>query len=710
MSSYTIELPDGSAAPQDRTIDRVRKLEGSSADAVSPKGAIGLYQITPATASAYGLDTARLKDPTYSERAAHKIISDLEAKFPGDEQAVLVAYNAGPGRAKKWVDSGRDWATLPAETRKYLTGASRLGVSGKYTIEPPDAGDAAPAKPAPAKPKPTPRQSALATATEPLRKLPGDIGHEFMEAGRANQRVITAAEKRNADRDARIRKGDIRISDFLPDTHALTDAAQLGGNALAQIAAPVTGAIHSLVGRPTENTTGSPTAGRVAETAAGLAIPVAGEVRAASEAGRIAKAEGVTAKTAREIAERAKAAPAPKANALKATVEKLSSDDPEHIAAVNRLKAAGVKPAAHQAAGGSARRLVESAKSNPYVGEGVRKAEEAAGDSFNRALYNKVLEPLGEKVPDTFPVGRDGVRAMKAKMDHEYDAVLPHVRVVADKPLIDQLAEIRTSADKLGEKEAKQFETILNQDVLHKVGPEGMDGRTFKDVESDLLRQARGFKGSQDPNQRSLGKHLEGVVDALRENMVDHSPAQYRARLKGVNAAYARFTRLEDAAAARKRGGGYITPSDLLGAVKKGDHSVRKGAFARGDALLQDFAEDADRVLSPKVGDSGTTERALANRALAGHGLAAGAGMTAGGMVGGPVGAGVGGVVGAAGDMAASRVTNALAARALSRASRTAEARNYLKAAQARSAATTPAALAAGATALPRPPGQTNQP
>jgi hypothetical protein len=48
---------------------------------------------------------------------------------------------------------------------------------------------------------------------------------------------------------------------------------------------------------------------------------------------------------------------------------------------------------------------------------------------------------------------------------------------------------------------------------------------------------------------------------------------------------------------------------DLMQAVKKGDRSVRKGAFARGDALLQDWADDAAAILPNELPNSGTADR-----------------------------------------------------------------------------------------------------
>ena len=107
-------------------LDLVRKLEGSGDRAVSPKGAVGRYQITPDTARTYGGDVNQLTNPSYSEMLAGKILADLSKRYSGDTQATLVAYNAGPGVANRWLKSGRNMAVLPGETQKYLTHAQSL--------------------------------------------------------------------------------------------------------------------------------------------------------------------------------------------------------------------------------------------------------------------------------------------------------------------------------------------------------------------------------------------------------------------------------------------------------------------------------------------------------------------------------------------------------------------------------------------------------
>jgi hypothetical protein len=107
-------------APVQDLLLKVRNAERSGDNAVSSAGAYGRYQITRATAQTYGVDYNRLNDPAYAKEAATRILTHLNDRYDGDIAAVLVAYNAGPGRADRWLASRKDPAVLPAETRNYL--------------------------------------------------------------------------------------------------------------------------------------------------------------------------------------------------------------------------------------------------------------------------------------------------------------------------------------------------------------------------------------------------------------------------------------------------------------------------------------------------------------------------------------------------------------------------------------------------------------
>jgi soluble lytic murein transglycosylase-like protein len=67
--------------------------------AVSPKGAIGLMQLMPATALTLGVDP---NDPVQNVDAGARYLRDLLVKYDGLLWHALAAYNAGPGAVEKY--------------------------------------------------------------------------------------------------------------------------------------------------------------------------------------------------------------------------------------------------------------------------------------------------------------------------------------------------------------------------------------------------------------------------------------------------------------------------------------------------------------------------------------------------------------------------------------------------------------------------------
>lgn len=97
-------------------------------NARSPVGAVGMFQLMPATARSLGLSLAphdeRL-DPQKSAGAAAKYLRYLHDRF-GDWRLALAAYNAGETRVKSLLNrsKARTYAAiaqrLPAETQMYV--------------------------------------------------------------------------------------------------------------------------------------------------------------------------------------------------------------------------------------------------------------------------------------------------------------------------------------------------------------------------------------------------------------------------------------------------------------------------------------------------------------------------------------------------------------------------------------------------------------
>ncbi len=81
---------------------------GFDANAVSPKGAVGLMQLMPPTAQRYGVSgdaktpiERKLTDPKTNIKAGSRYLRDLINMFPGKLELALAAYNAGEGAVQR---------------------------------------------------------------------------------------------------------------------------------------------------------------------------------------------------------------------------------------------------------------------------------------------------------------------------------------------------------------------------------------------------------------------------------------------------------------------------------------------------------------------------------------------------------------------------------------------------------------------------------
>jgi hypothetical protein len=119
-------------------IQAMEQVESSgNPNAESPKGARGLMQVMPATAKEIAQelgdtnfpttgdsDIAKyLSDPAVSRRYGAHYFNKMLDRYDGDQEAALIAYNAGPNGphgADAWLAAGRDDSVLYQETAEYV--------------------------------------------------------------------------------------------------------------------------------------------------------------------------------------------------------------------------------------------------------------------------------------------------------------------------------------------------------------------------------------------------------------------------------------------------------------------------------------------------------------------------------------------------------------------------------------------------------------
>jgi soluble lytic murein transglycosylase-like protein len=94
----------------------IKAESNGNQNAVSPKGAIGLMQIMPATgASECGFSVDQLYDPQLNVQCGTQYLKKMYDQFQ-DWNLAIAAYNAGPGRVSNYLKGTQ---SLPSETVNY---------------------------------------------------------------------------------------------------------------------------------------------------------------------------------------------------------------------------------------------------------------------------------------------------------------------------------------------------------------------------------------------------------------------------------------------------------------------------------------------------------------------------------------------------------------------------------------------------------------
>jgi hypothetical protein len=353
--------------------------------------------------------------------------------------------------------------------------------------------------------------------------------------------------------------------------------------------------------------------GNVALLAPTVAIPGAATVRGAGAIGALTGG----ALTEGDLATRAKAALAggiggaagqKVAGALSRIVSPKVSPDVEALLKENVQLTPG------QILGGAWKPTEEKARSLWLLGDMITRAQQRGGESLNRAVLNRALNPIGKEAIDT---GSEGLKQTRQALTQEYDDLLPKMSANLDEPeFMQNLANLRSLAKSLPEQEAKQFDNILVRELEGRMSPNFvLSGENLRAAKEGISNASADFKGSSDAYQRQLGQALKQADKELRELIKRANPSKAE-ELKAIEKGYANFKVAQRAASSVKTDGGTPTPSQLYNAVKASDKSKDKRAFSEGTALLQDLAGAGKRAMANQYPDSGTAGRLAAGGAL----------------------------------------------------------------------------------------------
>ena len=135
-----VSVPAGDNPEAALTLAIIRQESAFQPDALSPRGALGLMQLMPATAKSVATrdracptpEPRLTADPTYNISLGRAYLDQLIADYGGSYVLAIAGYNAGPRRVQEWISQNRDprtssvdvvdWVeSIPiSETRNYV--------------------------------------------------------------------------------------------------------------------------------------------------------------------------------------------------------------------------------------------------------------------------------------------------------------------------------------------------------------------------------------------------------------------------------------------------------------------------------------------------------------------------------------------------------------------------------------------------------------
>jgi hypothetical protein len=277
----------------------------------------------------------------------------------------------------------------------------------------------------------------------------------------------------------------------------------------------------------------------------------------------------------------------------------------------------GIRPTTGQTLGGQFKAIEEFAQNLPLIGSSIENARQRTLFNFNKAIINKALKKVDDKLPADV-IGRDAVAYAADQVSKQYDDVLSKMSFDLDFATTSNILNSLSTAKNLSPTQRQEITNALNETVLQRFAGQKLDGPTFKGIESDLRKKASNYMNSTLASEREVGEALSGVLGVLKKELYAQNPKQ-TSKLRRIDSAYSDLSVINVAAANSGAESGVFTPKQYSTAVRQQDQTRRKSAFAKGRAKGQEESDAAVAVLGDTA--RSTLEGRIAASAVGGLGM-----------------------------------------------------------------------------------------
>lgn len=262
--------------------------------------------------------------------------------------------------------------------------------------------------------------------------------------------------------------------------------------------------------------------------------------------------------------------------------------------------------------GKSIQRAEQALTSLPLSGAVVSSGLETSFKDFNQALGNKVLAPLGEKLPKTAKSGNEMITHIRETLDKSYDDVVqraqfgdyfdPNTQTGTIERLWNGMSQV---TNQLVPKQREAIQNDITDNIIKNIEDYPiLTGAQFRNMEKELGRQAN---KAYEEGKEALGEAYSAVQSMLRTELSLQNPAIAR-QLTKTHEAFRLFQPVEKAAAMRGAREGIFTPQQFKSSAET---SAGRAGVASGRGMMIPESQASMDVLGGTLPNSGTADRAL---------------------------------------------------------------------------------------------------